>query len=198
MTDLVTPDATPEPQPISYAEFGHNFVYQVVTAHRIGSEIKSAFESTIAGSVKKLPADMLVVSYVFNLRDITVDPQLDALPRIAFILGIHGEIKLDVKLMNVNFKFSMTVVIRIHIDVATYAPVTLKLLPQKVTGNDIQIQLMGDNAPGEVLDSLQVVRPIVREQIVREVNARIQDPDLQARTTIDVLALVNQMGDRSA
>lgn len=178
-------------QPISYAEFGHNFIYQVVTAHRIGQEIKAVLESTIEGSVRKLPADMLVVSYVFSLKDITVDPLLDRLPEISFILGIHGEIKLDVKLMNVNFKFTLNVIINIQIDVETYAPVVLKLKPIPVTGNSIKIQLMGDNAPGEVMESLKVVRPIVREQIVREVNARIQDPDIQARTTIDVLALVN-------
>lgn len=182
--------------PISYAEFGHNFVYQVVTAHRIGQEIKSALESTIEGSIKRLPADMLVVSYVFSLKDITVDPLLDRLPEISFILGIHGDIKLDVRLMNVNFKFTLHVVINIQIDVETYAPVVLKLKPNHVTSADIQIQLVGDNSPGEVLESLKVVRPIVREQIVREVNERIRDPDIQSRTTIDVLALVNSLPNR--
>ena len=58
---------------------------------------------------------------------------------------------------------------------------------------DIRIDLNGENLPSEVLENLMVVEPIVRDQIVKEVNARIEDPQILALANIDVLALVNQI-----
>ena len=178
---------------ISYSEFGHNFIQQVVTARRIGSEIEAALESTIAGSIRKLPADLIVVDYVFQLDDISVEPVLAHLPQISFVLKVLGDVKLDVSILNLSLKFTMDVTISVRIDVETYEPVMLKLLPHKVRGRDIRIDLNGENLPGEVLENLMVVEPIVRDQIVKEVNARIDDPKILALTTIDVLALVDQL-----
>lgn len=178
---------------ISYSEFGHNFIQQVVTARRIGTEIQSALESTIAGSIRKLPADLIVVDYLFQLDDINVEPVLDHLPQISFVLKVLGDIKLDVSIFNLSLKFTMDVTISVRIDVETYAPVTLKLVPHRVRGRDIRIDLNGENLPSEVLESLMVVEPIVRDQIVKEVNARIEDPKILALASIDVLALVNQI-----
>lgn len=178
---------------ISYAEFGHNFIQQVVTARRIGSEIESVLTSTIAGSIRRLPADLIVISYVFKLRDITVEPRLEHLPDISFTLSVLGDIKLDVEIFGVELKFTLDVVIPVRIDVETYAPVKLRLVPRPVTSRDIRIDLEGMNLPGEVLENLMVVQPIVREQIMREVNARIEDPRIQAAANIDVLALVERV-----
>jgi len=182
-----------ERKPISYSEFGHNFIHHVVTARRIGSEIQAALESTIAGSMRKLPADLMVVDYLFQLGDIVVEPMLDKLPKISFVLKILGDVKLDVSILNLNLKFTMDVGINIRIDVETYEPVTLQLLPHKVRGRDIDIRLNGENIQSEVLENLMVVEPIVRDQIVKEVNARMEDPKIVALTSFDVLTLVDQL-----
>lgn len=180
-------------QAISYADFGHNFIQQVVTARRLGSEIEALLESTIAGSMRKLPADMMVISYVFKLVDITVDPLLSHVPKIAFILSVRGDLQLDVELFGIDLKFALAVTIQLQIDVETYAPVMLRLVPHPISGHSIRIDLVGENLPSEVLDKLKLVKPIVRDQIVKEVNARIKDPTLQAAANIDVLALVAQV-----
>jgi hypothetical protein len=78
-------------------------------------------------------------------------------------------------------------------DVETYAPVTLRLVPHPVSGHSISIDLVGENLPSDVLDRLKLVKPIVRDQIVKEVNARINDPSIQTAANIDVLALVSQV-----
>lgn len=180
-------------KPISYSEFGHNFIQQVVTAHRIGSEIQAALQSTIAGSIRKLPADLMVVDYLFQLDDIVVEPQIESLPQISFVLKVLGNIKLDVNIFNLRLKFSMAVTINVLIDVETYAPVVLKLVAHKVRARDIEIDLNSGTLPSEVLEKLLLVEPIVRDQIVKEVNARIDDPNILAMATIDVLSLVNQL-----
>ncbi|MGH8456491.1 MAG: hypothetical protein ACRETE_05860, partial [Stenotrophobium sp.] len=155
--------------------------------------LRKVLESTIAGSIRKLPADLIVAAYVFTLDDVTVEPQLARLPKISFVLCVKGDVKLDVKILNLNLKFTLDVAIHVPIDVETYAPVVLKLVPHQVSGDAITIDLNGENLTSEVLEHLQVMKPIVREQIVREVNARISDPNMIAMTTVDVLALVDTM-----
>lgn len=180
-------------QRITYAEFGHNFIQHVVTARRLGDTIEAVLDKTIAGSVNKLPASLMVADYVFRLQDIRADPVMDRLPDIGFDLHVIGEIQLDVMLLGVELKFTLAVDICVHIDVETWAPVVLKLIPQPVTSKNIKLTLEGENLPGEIVENLMVVKPVVRDQIVREVNLRINDPEMQALATIDVLHLVDQV-----
>ena len=161
---------------ISYAEFGHNFIHQVVTARRIGTEIEAALESTMAGSIRKLPAELFVVSYVFELKDIRVDPDLEKLPEISFLLAIQGNLKLDVEIFGLSLRYALDVTITVNIDVETYEPVLLRMVPHLVTSKSVSIVLVGENPPSD--------------QIVKEVNARIQDEAIQSLCTIDVLAVV--------
>ena len=175
---------------ISYAEFGHNFIQQVVTARRIGTEIEAALESTIAGSIRKLPAELFVVSYVFELKDIRVDPDLAKLPEISFLLAVQGGLKLDVEIFGLSLRYALDVTVTINIDVETYEPVLLRLVPHAVSAKSVNIVLVGENPPSEVLDKMKLVHPVVRDQIVKEVNARIQDQSIQSLCTIDVLAVV--------
>ncbi len=178
-----------ESRPISYAEFGHNFVRYVVTAERLRGEIETVLKAMIEGSVSKFPADLLVASYVFQLQDVDVQPITNKLPDVSFVMLLEGELKLEVKLLNVRLKFTLKVEIRLHIDVRTYAPLNLKLILHPVKDSQIRTEVDGQGLPSEVLEHLRIVGPIVREEIVREVNARIASPELVAATNIDVLLL---------
>lgn len=180
-------------KPISYAEFGHQFIQHVVTAQRLGAEIQALLDSTVEGSIHKLPADLMVISYVFQLRDVAVEPLLGELPHISFVLEVMGDIRLDVDLFGMALRFSLAVKVRVRIDVETYAPVVLCLTPHPVAGGSITIDLVGENVGSDVLDKLMIVQPIVRDQIVKEVNARIDDLNARGLTRIDVLALVQQV-----
>jgi hypothetical protein len=176
-------------KPISYAEFGHNFVRYVVTAERLRGEIETVLKAMIEGSVSKFPADLLVASYVFQLQDVDVLPITNKLPDVSFVMLIEGDLKLEVKLINLRLKFTLKVEIRLNIDVRTYAPLNLKLILHPVKDSQIRTEVDGHGLPSEVLEHLRIVGPIVREEIVREVNARIASPELVAATNIDVLQL---------
>lgn len=178
-----------ESQRISYAEFGHNFIRNVVTADRLRGEIETVLKALIEGSVRKFPADLLVASYTFELRDVDVHPVLNQLPDVSFVLELNGDLDLDIRLLNLKLKFSLAVDIRLHLDVRTYAPLTVKLIVRPVEDRDIRTEVDGHGAPSEVLERLRIVGPIVREEIVREVNERIASPEMQAATEIDVLQL---------
>lgn len=174
---------------ISYAEFGHNFIRYVVTADRLRSEIETVLKAMIEGSVRKFPADLLVASYVFQLRDVDVHPITNKLPDVSFVMMLSGDLKLEVKLINLRLKFTLGVEIKLHLDVRTYAPLTLKLILHPVNDADIRTEVDGHGLPSEVLEHLRIVGPIVRDEIVREVNTRIASPELVAATEIDVLHL---------
>ncbi len=176
-------------KPISYAEFGHNFVRYVVTAERLRGEIETVLKAMIEGSVSKFPADLLVASYVFQLQDVDVLPITNKLPDVSFVMLLVGDLKLEVKLINLRLKFTLKVEIRLNIDVRTYAPLNLKLILHPIKDSQIRTEVDGHGLPSEVLEHLRIVGPIVREEIVREVNARIASPELVAATNIDVLQL---------
>lgn len=178
-----------ESKRISYADFGHNFIRYVVTADRLRGEIETVLKALIEGSVKKFPADLLVASYVFQLADVDVHPITNKLPEVSFVLLLNGDLKLEVKLLNLRLKFTLGVEIKLHLDVHTYAPLTLKLILHPVEDSDIRTEVDGHGLPSEVLEHLRIVGPIVRDEIVREVNTRIASPELMAATEIDVLHL---------
>lgn len=178
-----------ESRRISYAEFGHNFIRHVVTAERLRGEIEVVLRALIEGSVRKFPADLLVASYVFQLQDVDVLPISNRLPDVSFALLINGELRLEVKLLNLRLKFTLKVEIRLHIDVHTYAPLIVKLILHPIKDAQIRTEVDSHNLPSEVLDQLRIVGPIVRDEIVREVNARIASPELAIATEIDVLKL---------
>jgi hypothetical protein len=178
-----------ETRRISYAEFGHNFIRYVVTAERLRGEIESVLKALIEGSVRKFPANLLVASYVFQLQDIQVLPISNRLPDVSFALLLNGDLRLEVRLLNLRLKFTLKVEIRLHIDVHTYAPLTVKLILHPINDAQIRTEIDSHNLPSEVLDNLRIVGPIVRDEIVQEVNARIASPELVAATEIDVLHL---------
>lgn len=181
--------AIDESQRISYAEFGHNFIRYVVTAERLRGEIETVLKALVEGSVRKLPANLLVASYVFQLKDVDVHPILNRLPDASFTMVVAGDLKLDVKVLNFKLKFTLAVEIRLRVDVQTYAPLTLKLIVHPVEDSHVLTEVDAHNLPSGVLENLRVVGPIVRDEIVREVNARISSPEMVAATEIDVIAM---------
>lgn len=179
-------------RPISYAEFGHNFVRLVVSAQRVRGEIEAVLESSILGTVTKLPADLVVASYEFLLRDVDVASRHDRLPEVSFELKLQGELHLKVSIVNIRADFSLAVAISIDMDVRTCDPLILKLEPHPVSQDSVHLEVNPHNVPAEFLERLRIIAPIVRDEIVREVNQRITSPELSAATVIDVLKMAEE------
>ena len=178
-----------DPKPISYAEFGHYFIRHVVNAGRLSSEIEGLLQETIEGSLKRMPADLIVGSYSFRVRDVEVKPRMELLPKVGFVLELFGDMLLELRILNIRFDVDIDVLINVNLDVETYEPLILKLVPRKVEPDDVRLRFDGRNIPGELLHRAQVLEPLVRDQIVRQVNKRIGSPSLAKAATIDVLKL---------
>ena len=176
-------------KPISYAEFGHNFIRQVVNAGRLSQEIEGLLQETIDGSLKRMPADLIVGSYSFRVRDVQVEPRLELLPKVGFRLELFGDMLLELRILNIRADVDIDVLINVDLDVETYEPLLLKLVPRPVAPEQVRLRLDGRNLTGGLLQRAQLLEPLVREQIVRQVNKRIDSPSLAKAATIDVLKM---------
>ncbi len=176
-------------KPISYAEFGHNFIRQVVNAGRLSQEIEGLLQETIDGSLKRMPADLIVGSYSFRVRDVQVEPRMELLPKVGFRLELFGDMLLELRILNIRADVDIDVLINVDLDVETYEPLILKLVPRPVVPEQVRLRLDGRNLTGGLLNRAQLLEPLVREQIVRQVNKRIGSPSLEKAATIDVLKM---------
>lgn len=175
--------------PLTYAEFGEQFILQAVTAERIQSELTALLGEPIEGSVSKLPAEMLVGDYTFTLKSVQVQAMTECLPNVGFRMCINGSLALKVKIVGLPLRFTLDVHIRLTQQVKTYAPVIVKLETDTITRADVSIDVDAHDMPGDLLDKLNIIEPAVRDQVVDEVNTRINSGAIAEACTIDVLRL---------
>jgi hypothetical protein len=179
--------------PITYAEFGEQFIRRAVTAERIQTELAALLSEPIEGSVSRLPAEMLVGDYTFTLKSVQVTAVSERLPEVGFRMRINGRLALKVKIVGLPLRFTLDVHIRLSQKVKTYAPVIVKLETGEITRDDVSIDVDSHGVPEGMLDKLNMIEPAVRDEIVGQVNARINSGAIAAACTIDVLRLAESV-----
>lgn len=193
----------PEPgTPISYQEFGENFIRYLVTVPRLREEMESAIQATVEGSVDALPNELLVASYRFAPRDIDIQRQVSDTAEIAFSLTVGGRLTLQLKAMGMALRLPMEVRIRADIDVRTLAPLTIRLEPRRLTHRNVRVTTEMPRElrrlPTGLLDRINPLAIAVAENVVNEVNRRLKHQDVVEAANIDVLAIAEgalQAGD---
>lgn len=175
--------------PQTYAAFGEQFIRQAVTAERIQAELTTLLGEPIDGSVSKLPAEMLVGDYTFTLKSVQVQAMTERLPEVGFRMCINGSLALKVKIVGLPLRFTLDVHIRLTQCVKTYTPVIVKLETSEITRDDVSIDVDAHGVPEGLLDMLNIIEPAVREQVVEEVNTRINSGAIAEACTIDVLRI---------
>jgi hypothetical protein len=178
--------------PISYAQFGENFIRQVVTAERLRAEIASLLLRPIEGRVRRLPAEMLTASYRLNLHQVSTEATSAPPEPLHFRLGLDGVLKLKLRFISIPLRFSVRVAIFVDIAVQTLPPLTIRLLPAPVSTAAVRLEINPRGIPADLLDKLNIVEPALTEEIVSEVNRRIAAPEIARAATIDVLALAQR------
>ncbi len=186
-------DTPADGQRISYQTFGENFIRYLVTVPRLRSEIEGALKETVEGSTAALPKDLLVADYQFQPRDLQIEHREPEGGEVGFTLQLSGLLALSLRLMGMTVRTPMDVDIRVDVDVQTFAPLMIRLLPQPVTHRSIRVNAVMRPElralPSALLDRINPLVLTVRESIVREVNGQLQRPELLALGTIDVLKL---------
>jgi hypothetical protein len=189
-------DATDVPQPgdlISYQAFGENFIRYLITVPRLKGEVEETLRRTVEGSKAALPKDLLVASYQFKPRDVEVHRRDDDASGVAFTLQLTGLLDITLRVMGLPVRTPMDVEINVKIDVETRYPLTIQLVPKRISGRDVKVKARLPRElralPSQLLDRINPLVMTVRESIVREVNEQLGRDDVRDATTIDVLKL---------
>lgn len=198
--DRIDPPAAPARErgagAISYQTFGEHFIRHLVTVPRLRAEIEETLRATVEGSTAALPKDLLVADYQFQPQVLDIVHRDLGGSDVGFTLSLRGRLDLTLRIMGVRMRAPMAVAIDVDIDVRTYAPLTIRLEPQRVSRShiDVRPELPGElrSLPAQWLGRLTPLAATVRDSIVREVNAQLQRPELDRLATIDVLALAER------
>jgi hypothetical protein len=182
--------------PISYQTFGENFIRYLVTVPRLRAEIEDTLRATVEGSTAALPKDLLVADYQFQPDTLDIVHRDLGETEVGFTLSLSGRLDLSLRVMGMSVRAPMAVAINVDVDVRTYAPLCIRLEPQRVSSRNIDVrpQLPKElrSLPAQWLGRINPLAATVRESIVREVNAQLRRPELDELATIDVLALAER------
>lgn len=181
---------------ISYQTFGEHFIRYLVTVPRLRAEIEETLRATVEGSTAALPKDLLVADYQFQPEALDiVHRELGGID-VGFTLSLRGQLDLTLRLMGISMHAPMAVAINVDVDVRTYAPLTIRLEPQRVSSRNIEVHPQLPDAlsslPAKWLGRITPLAATVRDSIVQEVNAQLQRPELEQLATINVLALAER------
>ncbi|MEQ8799527.1 MAG: hypothetical protein RJQ08_15920 [Salinisphaeraceae bacterium] len=191
--DLAAGDEPADGEPISYQTFGEQFIRHLVTVPRLRAEVEQILQATMEGSAEALPNELLVASYRFAPHDIEIERRVSDDAEVAFSLVLGGVLTLRIKVMGMTVGLPMDVSIRVAIDVHTFAPLTIKLVPRPLTHRNVKVTTRMPRElralPTRLLDRINPLAIAVQENIVRQANHRLSRPDLAEAATVDVLAL---------
>ncbi|WP_420427478.1 hypothetical protein [Algiphilus sp.] len=191
--DIESIDEPAAGEEISYQTFGEHFIRYLVTVPRLKGELEEALQATIEGSADALPNDLLVASYRFAPNEMDIERRVSDEAEVGFTLLVGGLLTLKLRVMSMTVALPMEVEIRIEIDVRTFAPLTIKLEPRKLRSRNVTVETRLPRElrrlPTKILDKVNPLVLAVTDNIVRQVNRRLEDPKLAKAATIDVLAI---------
>lgn len=194
--ELTTPDEPETGTPISYQTFGENFIRYLVTVPRLRDELEDMVQATVEGSVDALPNELLVASYRFAPKEMDIERRVSDTAEVAFSLVLGGRLTLQVKAMGMTVRLPMEVELRVDIDVRTFAPLTIKLEPRRLTHSNVRVTTEMprelQRLPTQILDRINPLAIAVAENVVNEVNRRLAHPDIAEAASIDVLTLAER------
>lgn len=191
ITNIGEHDAANGNHEISYDQFGHQLVHQLVTPARIERELKAILAEPIEGLVSRVPAEMLTAKYRFELKDVQVTTRTESLPRLVLDQRITGQLSLSVRLLKLNLlglKLRFTLKLGIHLEqqVRTCTPLVLHIDTRLRDTDPIDIEVDAHGVPSELLDRLNVIEYAVRAEVRDEVNRRLASGPIAAALNIDL------------
>ena len=172
--------------PLSYEQFGHEFVHRLLTPERIARELKMLLAEPIEGTMNILPAEILTARYLFRFADVKITPRPERLPELALRQRITGTLELSVRIVGMPFRFTLRVGIRLDQQVRAYAPLTLKIETRVLDAASVDIDVDAHGLPSEILDRFNVIERAVRAEVVQQVNKRLESGPIAKALAIDV------------
>jgi hypothetical protein len=178
---------------ISFAEFGHSFMREVVTADRVAATIASVVGERIeVGPLAAGPRDAATASLRAKLAGVDVTPASGSDGEaLRFRALVRLDCTLAVKATLISKRYRGTLTIPLVLDVRTASPLRLVIDVEPPTPPDIGVELDAGDRSGRVIQVLGNIDGEVRTQAAAEVASRVESPEARRKREIDVLAMVD-------
>jgi hypothetical protein len=179
-------DKNDNDSPLSYEQFGVQFVHQLVTPERIERELRALLKEPIKGVVSRLPAELVTARYTFYLQDVQVVTRPECVPQLGLRQKITGLIALTVGLLGLSMRFTLQLTIHLEQLVRAYAPLTLRVETRPIDGSSVELDVDPHGLPSEILDRLNLIEGAIYAEVVDEVNRRLSSGPIAEAINIDL------------
>jgi hypothetical protein len=179
---------------ISFDQFGHNFMREVVTPERVAATIASVVgESIEVGPLAAGPRDAARATLRGRLVDVDVsatDFDGDAM-RFTAVVRIDCTLAVKAPVLSKRYRGALT--IPLVLDVRTASPVRLVIDVEPPSPPDIGVELDAGDRSGRLIQVLGNIDDEVRARTAAEVATRVEAPEARRHREINVLAMVDEV-----
>jgi hypothetical protein len=177
--------------PISYEQFGVNFVTMAVTDERLGDALAAvAGREITVGPMSVGPAHAAVVDAEGRIGT-PVITRHDGTP-LAFTAVLPVDLSLDVKVAGVNHHYDARVTVPLELTVLTAEPIDLVIDVARVSSRDVDVRLTATGMRAKVLSRLGNVEDEIRRQVARVVRERVDSPEGERARRIAILPMIDR------
>jgi hypothetical protein len=179
---------------ISFDQFGHDFMRQVVTADRVAATIATVVGERIdVGPMAAGPRDAAQASLRGKLAGVDVSAAGEDGDILRFTAEVRLDCTLAVKAPVFNKRYRGTLTIPLQLDVRTAPPLRLVIDVEPPAPADIGVELESKDRSGRLIQVLGNIDGEVRSQAAAEVARRVEAPEARRHREIDVLAMVDDV-----
>jgi hypothetical protein len=179
---------------ISFDQFGHNFMREVVTPNRIAATIASLVGEHIeVGPIAAGPKDAAKASMRAHLAGVDVELVGEGENELRFSAVVRLDCTLAVRAPVINKRYRGTLTIPLRLHARTASPVRLVIDAEPPAAADIGVELSAKDRSGRLIQVLGNIDGEVRTRAAEEVARRVEAPEAREHREIDVLAMVDDV-----
>jgi hypothetical protein len=188
-TCLVLDVSSHRVEQLSYAEFGAAFVAQAVSAERVAEVLaRITGDSITVGPLAAGPGGAARATCLGTLAP-PVLRRTGAEP-LTYDVRLPVTVALSVDVAGSTHRYDGTLEVRFAIEVRTEAPLTLVVVPARVTARDVTCDLAAKGLRAKAVAAIGDLDGEVRREVADYVNARMEGEDAAAVTRIDLVPVI--------
>ncbi|MEY2568696.1 MAG: hypothetical protein QOE35_3225 [Actinomycetota bacterium] len=184
-------DGTRPHEPVSYEQFGVDFIRLAVTDERLAAALSAVAGDVIrVGPITVGPAGAATVDAEGRIGPPRIQRRED-IP-LSFRAVLPVDLSLDVKVAGVNHHYDAKVGLPLDLTVQTIEPITLVIDVARVSSRDVDVSLKAEGMRARLLSRLGNVEDEIRRHVARFVRERVDSPEGERARRIEILPLIDQ------
>ena len=182
--------SVPELEPMSYADFGHEFFAHAVTEERIGGVVRSLAGRPIEfGPVGVGPVGLVKVSATGTVGEPSIERRDGEL--VGFVLTIPVDLGVVIDFGVDQSRFTAAVAVRLTLTARAARPLLIVIDVEPPTRRNVDVQVQADGLRASVLQVVARVDDEIRKAVARYVKREIEKPRIAEARVIDVGRLLD-------